>query len=161
MARVYERPFTVETTAVERMPVERETTSPLGGHLEGCRTGFDLGASDRKVAAVVEGKVVFGEEVIWHPKFQADPSYHYHRIQAALHHAASFLPRVDAIGGSAAGVYVENRVMAGSLFRAVPEDRFAAEVKDLFVHLGREWGVPLGRNQRRQSHGPGRGHGLG
>ncbi|MGQ9780465.1 MAG: ROK family protein [Bacillota bacterium] len=143
MSRVYERPFTVETTDLDRMPAEREWASPLGGHLEGCRIGFDLGASDRKVAAVIDGEVVFSEEVIWHPKLQADPRYHYHQIQAALHHAASFLPRVDAIGGSSAGVYVNNRVMVASLFRAVPEDLFAAEVKDLFVRLGDEWGVPL------------------
>lgn len=143
MSRIYEKPFTVEVATIDRVPGECEMASSWGGHLEGCRIGFDLGASDRKVAAVIDGEVVFSEEVIWHPKLQADPRYHYHQIQAALHHAASFLPRVDAIGGSAAGVYVNNRVMAASLFRAVPEEIFIAEVKDLFLRLEREWGVPL------------------
>ena len=37
-----------------------------------------------------------------------------------LKRAAWYLPRVDAIGGSAAGVYVNNRVKVASLFRGVP-----------------------------------------
>ena len=115
----------------------------MGGHLDGCRIGFDLGASDRKVAAVLNGKVIFSEEVVWHPKLHDDPAYHYHQIQAALHHAASFLPRVDAIGGSSAGVYVNNRVMVASLFRAVPEVLFDAHVKEMFLRIQEEWGVPL------------------
>ena len=38
----------------------------------------------------------------------------------SLKQAAAHLPRVDAIGGSAAGVYVNNRVKVASLFRGVP-----------------------------------------
>ncbi|MGE5597864.1 MAG: ROK family protein [Bacteroidota bacterium] len=143
MSRIYERPFAVEISSCDRMPAARESAAALGGHLDGCRIGFDLGASDRKVAAVIDGKVVYSEEVIWHPRLQPDPVYHYHQIQAALHQAASFMPRVDAIGGSSAGVYVNNRVMVASLFRAVPEELFAAGVRDLFLRIQREWGVPL------------------
>ena len=143
MAGVYEKPFTVETTRADLAPEAAEGASPLGGHLEGCRIGFDLGASDRKVAAVIDGRVVWSEEVIWQPKQQADPAYHYHQIQAALHHAASFLPRVDAIGGSSAGIYLDNRVLVASFFRAVPPAVFAREVKDLFLRIQKDWGVPL------------------
>ena len=143
MSGIYEQQFTVEVTTVDRVPAAYEKTEGLGGHLKGCRIGFDLGASDRKVAAVIDGEVVFSEEVVWNPKLHNDPSYHYHQIQAALHHAASFLPRVDAIGGSSAGVYVNNRVMAASLFRAIPPELFQARIKDLFLTIGKEWGVPL------------------
>jgi predicted NBD/HSP70 family sugar kinase len=50
------------------------------------------------------------------------------------------MPRVDAIGGSAAGVYVNNRVKAGSLFRGVPPDVFQRRVRDLFLEIRRAWG---------------------
>ena len=49
----------------------------LGRHLDGCRIGFDLGGSDRKCAAVIDGEVVFSEEIVWDPYFQSDPDYHY------------------------------------------------------------------------------------
>lgn len=42
---------------------------PLGSNLNGCRIGFDIGGSDRKVAALIDGKVVFSEEVAWDPYF--------------------------------------------------------------------------------------------
>ena len=57
----------------------------------------------------------------------------------SLTKAAAHLPRVDAIGGSAAGVYVNNRVKAGSLFRGVPPDVFDARVKDLFLDIRKAW----------------------
>jgi hypothetical protein len=53
------------------------------------------------------------EELEWDPYHQADPQYHWDGIMDSLRHAASHLPRVDAIGGSAAGVYVDNRVTSG------------------------------------------------
>lgn len=143
MAGVYERSFSLEGREEAALPAGNERASSLGGHLDGCRIGFDLGASDRKVAAVIDGRVVWSEEVVWQPKLHDDPAYHYHQIQAALHHAASYLPRVDAIGGSSAGIYVNNRVMVASLFRAVPPALFHAQVRELFVRLGREWGIPL------------------
>ncbi len=76
-----------------------------GGHLDGCRIGFDLGASDYKVAAVIEGEAVYSEEIPWTPGAEADPEYHYRHIQDGLKKAAAHLPRVDAIGGSSAGIY--------------------------------------------------------
>ncbi len=139
---VYDRPFTVVPCAPSDVPAEREVGRPLGRHLDGCRIGFDLGASDRKVAAVIEGETVFSEEVVWEPGKQSDPTYHYNEIMAALRKAASRMPRVDAIGGSSAGVYVDNRVRVASLFRGVPRERFN-EVRDLFVRIRDEMGVPL------------------
>ena len=57
-----------------------------------------------------------------------------------LHRAAAHLPRVDAIGGSSAGVYVNNHVRVASLFRGVPAHLFATRVNSLFLELKRAWG---------------------
>jgi len=144
MERVYEREFTVEVTRPENVPPPREETTPLGRHLNGCRIGFDAGASDRKVAAVIDGKEVFTEEVVWDPKSQSDPDYHYSHIQDALHSAAKHLPRVNAIGISSAGIYINNRVMVASLFRGVPHDVFEKRIKNIFLDIKKEWGnIPL------------------
>ena len=129
----------IEIVHVGQLPLERRSAAPLGRHLEGCRIGFDLGGSDRKVAAVIDGKVVFSEETVWDPYFQPDPKYHYDGIMDSLKKAAAHLPRVDAIGGSAAGVYVNNRVKVASLFRGVPSEVFERRVKDLFLEIRREW----------------------
>ncbi len=139
---VYEEPFTVVSCKPSEVPAGRESGRPLGRHLDGCRIGFDLGASDRKVSALVDGKVVYSEEVVWEPGVQNDPEYHYNEIMTALKTAASKMPRVDAIGGSAAGVYVDNRVRVASLFRAVPQERYH-EVRNLFLRIRDEMGVPL------------------
>jgi predicted NBD/HSP70 family sugar kinase len=142
--RVHGRSMTIEHAAFESIPVERETAAPLGRHLGGYRIGFDLGASDRKCAAVANGQVVFSEEVRWDPSVQADPQFHFEEINDSLKRAAARLPRVDAIGGSSAGVYVNNEVRLASLFRAVPPDLFDSRVRRLFFELQDSWGgVPF------------------
>jgi len=143
LERVYERPFVVETVDLAQVPPARESSVALGGHLDGCRIGFDLGASDYKLAAVRDGEPVFTTEIPWDPKNQPDPDWHYRKINEGLKLAAQHLPRVDAIGGSSAGIYIDNRVMVASLFRAVPAAIFADQVKPLFLNLQKEWGVPL------------------
>src|SRR5262249_22822352 len=127
----------------EAAPGPRESALALGGHLDGCRIGFDLGASDYKVAAVRDGQVAFTEEIPWDPRPQSDPDWHYARINEGLKLAARHLPRVDAIGGSAAGIYIDNKAMVASLFRGVPAAAFAERIRPLFLNLRREWGVPL------------------
>ena len=140
--RVHEHP--IEVVASTDLPPARSACASLGGHLDGCRIGFDLGGSDRKVAAVVHGRVVWSEEVEWDPYHQADPQYHWDGIMDSLRRAAAHLPHVDAIGGSAAGVYVDNRVRFSSLFRGVPPELFSPRVKDMFLEVQRAWnGVPL------------------
>jgi predicted NBD/HSP70 family sugar kinase len=135
--RIYDRPLQI--VPARALPPERSQTTPLGRHLDGCRIGFDLGGSDRKVAAVVDGQVVWSEETAWDPYPQADPQYHFDGIMDSLRRAAAQLPRVDAIGGSAAGVYVNNRVKVASLFRGVARDLFDSRVKDLFFEVKRAW----------------------
>ena len=138
--RIYGRPFDVESVAYDAAPVEKEAAGPLGRHLDGYRIGFDLGASDRKCAAVANGEVVFSDEVAWNPSAEADPQYHFEGIDDSLRRAAAHLPRVDAIGGSAAGVYVNNEVRVGSLYRSVPRELFDTRVRRLFFELREKWG---------------------
>jgi predicted NBD/HSP70 family sugar kinase len=138
--RIYGQPLVVESRAYEQRPEARESGLPLGRHLDGCRIGFDLGGSDRKCAAVIDGEVVFSEETAWDPYFQSDPQYHYDGIMETLRRAAEKLPRVDAIGGSAAGVYVNNEIRVASLFRGVPRELFDTRVRRLFFELRRDWG---------------------
>lgn len=142
--KVYGRPLTIRACALESIPRSNELSMPLGRHLDGCRIGFDLGGSDRKCAAVIDGEVVFSEEVPWNPYFESDPEYHLRGIEDSLRRAADHLPRVDAIGGSAAGVYVNNEVRVASLFRGVSDADFEARVRRIFFDLKKDWGgIPL------------------
>ncbi|HSL43090.1 MAG TPA: ROK family protein [Anaerolineales bacterium] len=140
--QVYEQTFQVVPCSAEEVPAAHEIGKRLGRNLDGHRIGFDLGASDRKVSAVVDGKVIYSEEVIWEPRKQSDPEYHYREIMTALQTAASKMPRVDAIGGSSAGIYIDNRPMVASLFRGIPRERFD-EIKNLFTRIQKEMNVPL------------------
>jgi len=142
MEKTYGKKFQVVSTAPEKVSANREMQVAAGGYLKGCRIGFDLGASDYKVSAVIDGEAVFTEETPWDPKNQPNPAYHYHHISAALHRAAAHLPRVDAIGGSTAGIVVDNEIRVASLLRAVPKKDFPTAAK-IFKRIQKEWSVPL------------------
>lgn len=142
MEGVYGKPMTVEFRPLHQMPHPYERELLMDNRTNGCRLGFDLGASDFKISAVKKGKVVFSEEFPWDPRNQSDPDYHYGKLNEGLKKAAACLPRVDAIGGSTAGVVVDNRIQVASLFRAVPPERYA-EAQNMFLRLGQEWGVPI------------------
>ena len=145
MERVYEQPFTVETVPYAEAPKDLSSASPIGRHLEGCRIGFDAGGSDRKVSAVIDGESVYSEEVVWFPKTNSDPQYHYNGILEAMKTAASHMPRVDAIGVSSAGVYIDNRIMVASLFLKVSDEDFDKKVKNMYLDVARELGenIPI------------------
>ena len=83
MARVYETEFEVELRDI--------ADAPVGRHLEGCRIGFDAGGSDRKVSAVIDGEAVYSEEVVWFPKINSDPSYHYEGILNAMKTSVNYI----------------------------------------------------------------------
>ncbi len=141
---MFRHEFEVVAAPRSDFPISADPGTPLGRHLDGCRIGFDLGASDRKAAAVMDGEVVFSEETAWDPANHADPQWHFDQINDSLLKAAAHLPRVDAIGGSAAGVYVDNEIRAASLFRSVPREVFDGRVRGLFVELQRAWnGIPF------------------
>lgn len=142
--RIFGRKFSFATVAFEQLPADRDTSIPVGRHLDGCRIGFDLGGSDRKAAALIDGKVVYSEEIPWSPYFEKDPAYHIEGVHDSLRRAAAHLPRVDAIGGSSAGVYVNNEVRAASLFRGVPPALFEKHIRRMFFTLQERWGgVPF------------------
>ena len=142
--KIYDHDFTIESCAYEDAPEAKEISVRLGGHFDGCRIGFDLGGSDRKCAAVMDGKTLHSEEVVWDPYFQSDIQYHIDGIVDSLKRAAAKLPRIDAIGGSAAGVYVDNQPRLASLFRGIPEDQFAAKVRPVFLEIAKQFpGVPF------------------
>ncbi len=141
--KIYGREMLVSSCELRDAPAENETAVQLGGNLDGCRIGFDLGGSDRKCSALIDGKVVFTEEVPWDPYFQKDPEWHRTGINDSLKRAAVHLPRIDAIGGSSAGVYVDNQVRVASLFRGVSKQDFKDHVMNIFIDLQKEWKVPM------------------
>lgn len=136
MAGVYERPF--EVVFCDKVPQEAGASQAVGRHLAGCRVGFDAGGSDRKVSAVIDGEPVYSEEVVWFPKITEDPDYHYDGIVSAFKSAAEKMPRVDAVGVSSAGIYIDNRTMVASLFLKVPKDKFNEKVKDIYIRAARD-----------------------
>jgi len=142
MATSYDRPLTVKVVAPEAMPQPQARVQSLGGHLSGCRLGFDLGASDFKISAVKNGETVFADEIPWVPVTATDPDYHFNLLQEGLKKAAAHLPRVDAIGGSSAGVIVENQIKTASLIRGIATaDRPKAQ--QLFKRVQEAWDVPV------------------
>lgn len=132
MANVFEHPF--EVLLVDQVPESKDAPQKIGGHFEGCRIGFDAGGSDRKVSAVIDGETVYSEEVVWFPKINADPDYHYNGIVSAMKSAAAHMPRVDAVGVSSAGVFINNRTMNASLFLKVPKELYDKKVKDIYIN---------------------------
>ena len=136
MANVFEHPF--EVVLVDEIPAAKDDPKAIGGHMEGCRIGFDAGGSDRKVSAVIDGETVYSEEVVWFPKITPDPDYHYDGIVSALKSAAEHMPRVDAVGVSSAGVFINNRTMNASLFLKVPKEIYDEKVKDIYIRAIRD-----------------------
>lgn len=145
MERIYETPFEVEIRPYAGRPVAREVSGILGDSRgSGCRIGLDVGASGRKVCAVMDGEVIYSGEVSWQPKASANPDYHLEGISASLKDAAAHLPRVDGVGVSSAGVFVSNRCMVASLFLGVSRADFQ-RVKDVYLCAAQTLGenIPL------------------
>ena len=141
--KLYERKLEILDLPLNECPTPNESPRPIGGHMDGCRIGFDAGGSDRKVSAVIDGECVYSEEVVWHPKTQSDPQYQYEGILDSFRTAASKMPRVDGIGISSAGVFIGNAPMISSLFIKVPRSRWD-EVKTIYDRAGAEIGnVPV------------------
>ena len=145
MGRVYRRPFEVVWSPdADALRTRLDHAANIGGHLDGCRIGFDAGGSDRKVSAVIDGEAVYSEEVVWFPKLEKDPDYHYNGILEAFRTAASHLPRVDAIGVSSAGIYIDNEpTMDSSLFRQIPPALYADRVAPIYKQAARALGADI------------------
>ncbi len=141
--QIFGAPFVLRACAEDELPAPCEPRIRAGGFWKGCRVGFDLGGSDRKCAAVIDGEVVHSEEVPWSPGVATDWRYQRDGIEDSISRAAAHLPRVDAIGGSSAGVIVNNEVRIASLFRSLPPADFERHARRVFIELGEKWRVPL------------------
>lgn len=128
MENVYEREFQVVSLPYESRPAPFQKSESVGRHTNGARIGFDAGGSDRKVSAVIDGETIYSEEVVWYPKVNPNPDYHYLGILAACATAAAKIMekgrKVDGIGVSSAGVYIDNKCMVASLFIKVGKADF-------------------------------------
>ena len=144
--QIYDQPIAVKAVPAAELPAENSTSVALGRNLDGYRIGFDLGGSDRKAAAVVNGEVVFSEEVVWDPYHQTDPNYQLEGVDDSLIRAAKHLPQVDAIGGSAAGVYVNSEPRVGSLFRGISKEDFQRVIRRMFYTLKDRWCERMGKD---------------
>jgi len=143
MSAIYRRPFEVELLELVDVPVSRESSLRVGGEADGFRIGIDLGASDYKISAVVNGEIKFSDEMPWDPMPQSDPQYHVDAIRNGIDICASKLGRIDAIGVSSAGVYVGNEPRVASLFRSVSDDDFNRVIRPLFRTLAAEYRAPI------------------
>ena len=135
--QLYEENLEILDLPLEACPAPNESAEPMGGNMDGCRIGFDAGGSDRKVSAVIDGVCVYSEEVIWFPKLNEDPDYHFGHIVEAFKTAASKMPRVDAIGVSSAGDFIGNEPRVASLFIKVPRENWD-KVKTIYDRAAAE-----------------------
>jgi predicted NBD/HSP70 family sugar kinase len=142
MSNVYGKKMVVERLPLNVIPQTHARALMLDSRIGGSRLGFELGVNDFKVCAVRNGKETFSAEFTWDPSTQRDPEYHYARLNDGLKMAASHLKNVEAIGGSTAGIVVDNQIKVATLFRAVPESKYEA-AQNIFIRLAKEWGVPV------------------
>jgi predicted NBD/HSP70 family sugar kinase len=143
MSQAYRRPFELALVDLAEVPEANEAPLKIGGEPDGCRIGIDLGASDFKISAVVNGDIVYSDEIPWDPKPQSDPQYHVDAIRNGIDICASKMERIDAIGVSSAGIYVDDEPRVASLFRSVSSDDFDRAIRPLFKSLASEYDVPL------------------
>lgn len=142
MLSSYGREVRTEICGADEVPCTSDNSGGTGISWDGGRIGFDLGASDFKISAVLNGEVKFSDEFPWDPRNAADPEYHFEKLNEGLKKAAAYLPHVDAIGGSTAGIVVDNQIRVASLFRAVAPEKYS-EAQSLFKRVSKEWGVPV------------------
>ena len=145
MSDVYEHEVEVIECTYDSIPEEKKSSIPAGGNLNGRRIGFDAGGSDRKVSAVVEGESIYSEEVVWFPKLNSDPQYHYDGIYAAMKTAVEKMGGdVDAVGVSSAGIYIDNKAMVASLFIKVGKEDFERVIKNIYIDVVKQLERELG-----------------
>lgn len=138
--KVYGVPFVAEySEAIDATADEKIIPSAKA---DGARIGFDAGGSDMKIAAVLDGKTLFSDEIVWHPKINSNPEYHISKIKGAIEEARRHLPRVDKLGVSSAGIYIDNETRVASLFIKVPDGEYG-KVRTVYKDIARELKVPL------------------
>lgn len=137
MERIFNRPVSFER--VENIPQRKDKTNPFSGSFSGCRIGLDLGGSDRKIAVIKDNEVLYSEEVLWSPKEQMNPQYHYMGIVDSLERAKKFLPRVDGIGISTAGIVSDNELLFAALYAKVSNEEKQKEARPVFKNIMKDY----------------------
>ena len=130
---VYEKDIEIIACTKEEIPKLNLEQIPLSKYLNGNRIGFDAGGSDLKVSAVIDGEVKYSKEIVWNPKINSDPNYHIDGIMDAFSKASEFLPTVDSVGISTAGVVVDNKIMVSSLFLKVSKEDYKKKIKNIYI----------------------------
>ena len=139
MSNVYENTFKVLEVSEAEIPTLKEQNEKLQNGLNGNRIGFDAGGSDRKVSASIDGKVMFSTETVWFPKINSNPDYHYEGIKDSIEMASMYMPTIDSIGVSTAGIVVDNKIMVASLFLKVSKEDFDKKVKTIYIDVAKEF----------------------
>lgn len=117
------------------LPKENIANNKINTELKGKRLGFDAGGSDIKISSVVDGKVIYSNEIVWLPKLNDDIKYHQEIAYKAFKEGIDKLGGdVDSIGISSAGVIINNRPMQCSLFIKAIKEHFP-EVKNFYIDI--------------------------
>lgn len=144
MKKIYERPFIIEHCDYSEIKKTNEATESIKIDSNGFRIGFDLGASDIKVCAILDGQLLMSDEIIWNPKDNSNLNYHKTHIKNAIIKAMKYRGDtiLKAIGGSSAGIIINNKPMVSNLFRTVREE-FQDQIKNIFIDIAHEYNVPI------------------
>jgi len=140
MEKIFGKKFVVSIVndSIE-LPKEKEEPEVVNTVADGCRIAFDLGKSDFKIVAVQDGEIVFSKETEW-DIWKKDPDYHYNIVLDVLKEASQALPRVDGLGGSTAGVPIDNDCVWSDCFPDIEHDLYQAKIVPIF----KRWAEALG-----------------
>jgi hypothetical protein len=134
---VYNKSF--EVRLVPLLPSSNEYVRLVSTQADGCRASVDLGASDYKWAAIIDGKVIASGKLQWSPRV-SDRQYHIDMINKGIATAAQYLPRIDTLGISSAGILFEQEFLVASILRDVPKEERAG----ILAEVQKSWGgIPL------------------
>ncbi len=142
MSNIYDEAFVVERKPAPPKPANRKRM--LTQQLNGYRIGIDINSYDRKCAAVHNGEILYMEQVLWNPMVESDPEFHFKSVVESIHVAAKRLPRIDGIGVSTTGVFVENQARFSDLFHSVPGMDFSDALIDLYPRAAKAMGCGEG-----------------
>lgn len=138
MSTIYDTPFLVEN--ITAVPKEQLNSKFIGHHLNGYRIGIDVNEFDRKACAIANGKVLYSEEVLWHPLEEEDPDFHFKAIVESIHAAARRLPRIDAIGISTSGIFMDGKLKKSPIFAAVNQEDYEKQISNLYQRAAKSMG---------------------
>lgn len=80
--QVYKKDFSDITCDVDEVPALYESGNLLGRNIQGPRIGFDLGASARKVSAIVDRTPIYSEKDVCKLRKHEAPEYQNREIMS-------------------------------------------------------------------------------